>query len=126
MGTFTMSQHFAPSIMNAKSNLCRYSLENDWLDYKFSYAPVTGELLVDVLSSSHKEMIRSYGKGPYESYIRGIYFRSKNTIYLRQHENTSMMIQTVKFLKSLDLPSKTRVIYGKKASQDLSDELRGL
>ncbi len=112
--------------MNVKYKLCEYSLEHDWLDYKFAYAPLSGELLLDELSSSHKEMIRACGKVPYERYVRGIYFRSKDTIYLRQHENANMMVQTIKFLRTCDLPSNTRIIYGKKASQKLADDLRGL
>lgn len=112
--------------MNAKFNLCGFNLEHDWLDYKFAYAPLNGELLVDDLSSSHKEMIRAYGRGPYESYVRGIYFRSKDTIYLRLHENAGMMVQTIKFLRTLDLPRNTRITYGKKAAQKLKNELKGL
>ena len=112
--------------MSAKFNLCGFNLEHDWLDYKFAYSPLSGELLVDELSSSHKEMIRAYGNGPYESYVRGIYFRRKNTIYLRLHEIGSMMIQTIKFLRTLDLPRNTRITYGRKASLRLARELRGL
>ena len=94
--------------------------------FKFCYEVKSGEFLCGIPPLSHGEIIAIYGKKKLNSYVRGIYFREKKIVYLRQHENRSLLFQTKEFLRKCGVSDNIRIIWGKEAAQELSEELKGL
>jgi hypothetical protein len=108
------------NILDSKSKADGYFV------FKFCYEVKTGEFLCDVWPSNHKEIIRNYGKKPYCDYVRGIWFREKNIVYLRQHEREKLLFRTMVFLREHGVPNLTRIIWGPEAASELANELSGL
>lgn len=94
--------------------------------FKFCYYPDTGEFLCDVTPFCHQEIIEKYGKQQFDDYVRGIYFREKGIVYLRQHFEEEYLIQTRSFLRKYGVKSNIRIIWGVDAARELAYDLRGL
>jgi len=94
--------------------------------FKFSYHPVSCELLFGAEPESHKEMIVEHGIHRFESYVRGIYFRERKVVYLRGHDDNDYLEKTRDMLREYGLSDDVRVIWGEKAAKELAEELRGL
>jgi len=71
-------------------------------------------------------MIFRYGRKKFGDYVRGIYFRKKRTVYLRDHTNKKWLNDTKRMLRKCGAPKTTRIIYGSKAARSLRLELEGL
>ena len=102
---------------------CRYTGEKP---FKFSYHPKSDEFLFSTPGTPHNLMILNYGHHPFEEYVRGIYFREKKVIYLRMHEDISLLRETVKVLRWNVVGKDIRIIWGEEAAWELREELRGL
>jgi hypothetical protein len=94
--------------------------------FKFSFKPLTGELLFDVAPTHHDTMVLNYGKGKFNDYIRGICFWTKRVIYLRGHANENWLKATKAMLGKNGVPANYRVVWGVDAATELETELRGL
>ena len=94
--------------------------------FKFSYQPESGEFLCAVAPMNHSIMIRLFGSETFEHYIRGIYFRQKWTVYLREHERKDWLEMTALMLRHYGVPLNMRIIWGRKAARELEEDLRGL
>ena len=94
--------------------------------FKFCYSPETGEFLCDVWPSNHREIMQTYDARKFNDYVRGIYFKTKRIVYLREHENKAWLVKTREFLRQHGARQNTRVIWGKSAARELDYELKGL
>ena len=94
--------------------------------FKFSYQPDSGEFLCAVSPMNHSIMIKLFGSKTFEHYIRGIYFREKWTVYLREHERKDWLETTALMLRHYGVPRSMRIIWGRKAARELEEDLRGL
>lgn len=94
--------------------------------FKFCYQPESGEFLCAVAPMTHSIMIRLFGSHAFEKYIRGIYFRAKWTVYLREHESEDWLETTALMLRHYGVPQNMRIIWGRKAARELEKDLEGL
>jgi hypothetical protein len=94
--------------------------------FKFSFRPLTGELLFDVAPTHHDTMVLNNGKGKFNDYIRGICFWTKKVIYLRGHLKEDWLVATKAMLRKNGVSANFRVIWGVDAATELEMELRGL
>ena len=94
--------------------------------FKFCYQPQSGEFLCAMAPMSHSVMIKLFGSRTFEEYIRGIYFRSKWTVYLREHEREDWLEITALMLRRFGVPRNMRIIWGRRAARELEEDLRGL
>lgn len=111
-------------VINGKNILDSKSKDEGYDIFKFCYNPDSGEFLCDAWPSNHKEIIQSYGTRKFDDYVRGIYFKEKKIIYLRQHNDESWLIMTQRFLREHGAPNNIRIIWGKKAAEELAYELK--
>ena len=113
-------------LINNKNILDSKSKNEGYKIFKFCYQPDSGEFLCDIWPSNHKEIIQTYGMEKFNDYVRGIYFKEKKIVYLRQHENKKFLLRTKEFLRKHGVPNTVRIIWGRSASEKLRYELRGL
>jgi hypothetical protein len=90
--------------------------------FKFSYHPATGEFLVSQHPQSHADMIRLFGHHNFPEYVRGIWLKHKNIVYLRMHEKEDYLQATEKMLREHGVPKSVRIIWGEKAQEELKDD----
>lgn len=94
--------------------------------FKFCYSPISREFLFGTKPTDHKGLIRGFGKLTFDEYIRGIYFEKENIIYLRGHEKSLWFVETFFILRRMGVPKSTPIVWGKKAAEQLQEELKGL
>lgn len=94
--------------------------------FKFSFRPLTEELLFDVAPTHHDTMVLNNGKGKFNDYIRGICFWTKKVIYLRGHNNEQWLEDTKTMLRENGIPASFRIVWGVDAARKLTNDLRGL
>jgi len=109
-----------------KKNILESRTEFGGRIFKFSYHPKSGEFLFATKLTHHNAMIHSFGKYPFDEYVRGIFFPEKKMAYFRMHESLDWLEQTKKMLREKGLPKKIRVGWGEKIQRELAEELRGL
>jgi len=86
-------------------------------------------LLLATNGEHHRDVVlREYGepKVYFDWFVRGIYFRDKNRIYLRMHENEDLLYETEKMLKFLGMPRNVSAVWGEMAAYELKEELKRL
>ena len=94
--------------------------------FKFAYQPDSGELLFDIAPTFHDQLIRNCGKRKFNDYVRGICFWDKRVIYLRGHENEVWLKTTKIMLRENGIPATYRIMWGKRAAEELETDLKGL
>jgi len=92
---------------------------------KFCYQPEKNIIVFVHRGTNHAGALRSVSKN-FNEFVRGIYFRHKNVIYLRMHKNKEWLEKTKKMLEENNLPKGTQVVWGSEWAKKLEEDLRGL
>mgnify|MGYP000082393925 CR=1 FL=1 len=94
--------------------------------FKFMWQPESKEFLMVYYPFDHKYACLNCGSHKFHEYVRGIFFKEKNIVYLRMHERKDWLKETEKMLRENNLPQDIKVMWGKDAYKILEEDLKDL
>ncbi|OGC91441.1 MAG: hypothetical protein A2W25_00340 [candidate division Zixibacteria bacterium RBG_16_53_22] len=94
--------------------------------FKFCFSPESKEFFWGIRPQDHKTLVRNMGKLAFGEYVRGIIFRERNIIYLRDHAERERLIAAKRLLRRMGVPKDMRVDWGAEVAVELKDELAGI
>ena len=96
--------------------------------FKFAYHMPTNEFLIMARpkgNEGHTEMIKEHStniKNKFHEYVRGIWLKQKNIVYLRFNYNEDYLKATEKMLRENGVPETVRIIWGDAAENELAKD----
>jgi len=94
--------------------------------FKFMWQPESKEFLMTYYPFDHKYACLNFGSHKFCEYVRGIFLKEKNIVYLRMHERKDWLKETEKMLRENNLPQDIKVMWGKEAYKILEEDLKDL
>lgn len=93
--------------------------------FKLAFQPSSHEFLVTARPKGHEghlELIAEHGKYKFNEYVRGIWLKDKNIVYLRMHDKPEYLKATKEMLIEHGVPDDVRIIWGDAAEIELDGE----